>query len=368
MRVWLAAVAIYIIAIAGRTSFGVVGVAAAPTYPIAIGARVLVGLGDATAFVSVIRLIPAWFPTRRIPLMTQLTAILGQLGPIVSAVPFLAILGRFGWVAAFASLAATGILTALLGYLAIVDTPDEHQQSVHHDRVGAILSSVTRHPGTWLGFFTHFALLFSPNVFLILWGMPLLTVGQGYSAATAAALISVNSIAGIAAGPAVAAMLVRHPWQRALVVLGIIVALIIAWSAVLAVDGQRPVWLWTLLVIVLAIGGAGSSIGFDFARTSLPPHHYGTASGLVNMGGFISSITAIMLVGVILDALAPDKNFSATDFRIALLVMVPIMAIGVTGILISRHKLRARLATEGILPLSVPQIVRRVMRSWREGS
>lgn len=424
MRVWLAAVVVYIIAIAGRTSFGVVGVIAsdrfsisagalatlvvvhlgvyalaqvpvglaldrfgprlmlgggalllaagqlavalAPSYGWAVAARVLVGAGDATAFVSVIRLIPAWFPACRIPLMTQLTAILGQAGPIISAVPFLATVRGFGWSAGFISLAAAGVLVALLAFLAIRDVPGGGAAAAPpRDRVATIMSSVTAHPGAWLGFFTHFTLLFSPNVFLILWGMPLLTVGQGYSAATAAALISLNSLAGVIAGPAVAAMLVRHPWQRALLVLFIIGVLAATWAAVLVPSGQRPLWLWALLVIVLAFGGAGSSIGFDIARTSLPPHHYGTASGLVNMGGFISSIAAVWGIGLVLDYLAPDKNYTNDDFRLALAVMVPIALIGVAGIVISRALMRRRLATEGVYPMSVPQIVRHVTRGGR---
>lgn len=44
----------------------------------AVVARVLVGGGDAMTFISVLRLIPAWFPARRVPLITQLTGLLGQ--------------------------------------------------------------------------------------------------------------------------------------------------------------------------------------------------------------------------------------------------------------------------------------------------
>jgi MFS family permease len=55
----------------------------------AVLARILIGLGDAVLFVSVLGLVPRWFPARRVPLITQLTTILGQLGQILSAVPFL---------------------------------------------------------------------------------------------------------------------------------------------------------------------------------------------------------------------------------------------------------------------------------------
>src|ERR1700737_2175141 len=48
--------------------------------PAAIGARAVLGLGDALTFISVLRLVPPWVPGRRVPLGAQLTGICGQLG------------------------------------------------------------------------------------------------------------------------------------------------------------------------------------------------------------------------------------------------------------------------------------------------
>src|SRR3954470_10122431 len=53
----------------------------------AVIARVLVGAGDAMTFISVLRLVPQWFPARRVPVVTQLTGIVGQAGQVLSAVP-----------------------------------------------------------------------------------------------------------------------------------------------------------------------------------------------------------------------------------------------------------------------------------------
>ncbi len=64
--------------------------------PTAVAARAVVGLGDALTFISVLRLVPHWFTPRQVPLVTQLTGICGQLGQVLSAVPFLAVLVGFG--------------------------------------------------------------------------------------------------------------------------------------------------------------------------------------------------------------------------------------------------------------------------------
>jgi hypothetical protein len=80
----------------------------------AVLARILVGLGDAVLLVAVLGLVPRWFPARRVPLIAQLTTILGQLGQILSAVPSLMLLHLAGWSAAFRVAAASSALVALL--------------------------------------------------------------------------------------------------------------------------------------------------------------------------------------------------------------------------------------------------------------
>ena len=62
-------------------------------YWVAIAARILIGAGDATAFLSVMRILPYWFPLHRTPMFTQVTSSLGQLGQFMSAIPFSLVLG-----------------------------------------------------------------------------------------------------------------------------------------------------------------------------------------------------------------------------------------------------------------------------------
>src|SRR3984893_3224862 len=92
--------------------------------PEAIWARAVLGLGDALTFISVLRLVPHWFPPRRVPLVTQLTGICGQLGQVLSALPFLGLLLGSGWTVAYTSAAALGLLAMALT-LAVVHDPPE---------------------------------------------------------------------------------------------------------------------------------------------------------------------------------------------------------------------------------------------------
>ena len=50
----------------------------------AIVARILVGAGDAMTFTAVLRMLPAWFSPGRIPVLNQLTGMVGQGGQLLS--------------------------------------------------------------------------------------------------------------------------------------------------------------------------------------------------------------------------------------------------------------------------------------------
>ena len=82
--------------------------AAAGSVSLGLAARVLVGAGDAMTFISVLRLIPAWFPARRAPLVTQLTGLLGQAGPGRRRVPAGRRLHAAGWTPTFVGAAGVG--------------------------------------------------------------------------------------------------------------------------------------------------------------------------------------------------------------------------------------------------------------------
>ena len=69
--------------------------------PTAVAARVLVGAGDAMTFISVLRVVQVWFTGRTVPIVTQLTGILGQIGQIVAAYPLVALLRDTSWSSTF---------------------------------------------------------------------------------------------------------------------------------------------------------------------------------------------------------------------------------------------------------------------------
>ncbi|WP_374159355.1 nitrate/nitrite transporter [Mycobacterium sp. G7A2] len=308
--------------------------------PMAIAARAVVGLGDAVTFISVLRLVPHWFTMRQVPLVTQLTGICGQLGQVLSAVPFLAVLTAMGWTVAYVSVAALGVLSIVLTLAIVKNTPDGTTTMREPTSARDTLSSVKTvwlRPGTRLGFFTHMGTQFSVTVFALMWGVPYLTVAQGLSAGVAGALLTVSVAAAISSGVLVGVFTGRHPHRRSRLVLAIIASNALAWSVVLALPGPAPLWLLVVLVVVISVGGPGSMVGFDFARTFNPSTTLGTAQGMVNMGGFLASLLLMQAMGVILEA---TGGLSFESFRIAWTLQYVVWTVAVVGILITRRKAR----------------------------
>lgn len=313
----------------------------------ALVGRVLVGLGDAMTFNSVIRLVPSWFPAQQIPIVTQLTGLLGQLGQVLSAVPFRALLDSAGWRPAFFAAAGASVVAAVLMWSFARNAPPGRWQPDTSGSVGALavsLRAVLREPNTSVGFWVHFTTCFSTMMFPLMWGYPYLTAGLGYSPALASSLLSLFAIVAIPFGPLVGRLTASHPRRRSTMALLLVRLQLVAWALVLLWPGVPPVWALVALIVAIALGGPGSNVGFDFVRTSQPPQRVGTATGIVVMGGFLACLFSVLFVGLALDALTGGHGYDRTSFTLAMATQAPIYLVGLLGIHLSRRRLVAHQA------------------------
>ena len=205
--VWAAAIAVYVLAVFHRTSLGVAGLEAADRFGISsaqlstftilqlfvyaamqlpVGAlldrygskkllgfgltlltvaqlgfafvhsfeaallcRVLLGMGDAMVFISVLRLVALWFSPRRTPMVTQLTGVLGQLGALAAAGPLAAALAHFGWTPSYAVAASVGVLSGVALVVVVKDSPyaDHHRDELRLRAVARTLRAAWLVPG-----------------------------------------------------------------------------------------------------------------------------------------------------------------------------------------------------------------------------
>ncbi|WP_341924062.1 MFS transporter [Nocardioides psychrotolerans] len=320
--------------------------AVAESYPLALLARTLVGVGDALTFICVLRLVSRWFPARRVPFVTQLTGTLGQVGAIGAAIPMTYALGRWGWTTAYLGAAVLGAVLAVAILVAVHDSPDGRNLRGPRMSWGAVrqtLAASWAHPGTRLGFWMHFTTQFSATALSLLWGYPFLVRGEGLSAQQAGVLLSLMIVAVMVAGPVLGVLIGRHPWHRSTIVLTIVWSIVAVWTVVLVWPGAAPLPLLVLLVLVAGIGGPASMIGFDLGRTSNPVERLASASGIINQAGFTASLILVVAIGVILDWRTPGASTAYTPeaFRWAMSSQYVLWGIGLVQIWRYRRRARA---------------------------
>ena len=264
--------------------------ALATTLPLAVAARVLIGTGDALTFISVLSVVTAWFPARRVPVMTQLTGLVGQLGQVLSAVPLAALLHGPGWTPAFLCAAGLGVFAALAVLVVVRDRPPgapPPPPAASPREVLRGLRTSWAEPGTRLGLWTHMGTQFCGTVFGLLWGVPYLVAGQGMTSGQAERACSrCSSWSGswrgrCSASSRRATRCAARTWCSTVIV----AARAGVWTAVLLVPPPAPRWLLVVLVVVIGTGGPGSMIGFDYARTFNPRSRQGRRSASSTSAG-----------------------------------------------------------------------------------
>jgi len=326
---------------------GQLAFAFADSFALGLGTRVLVGIGDSMIFVSVLRLVMLWFPPARSPIVTQVTGLLGQVGAIAAAVPMAHALSDFGWTPVFVGSALIGVLLGVVLYVVVIDTPFKVTDTKPPGltEVADNVREAWAQPGTRLGLWTHFTTQFSVTAMGLLWGYPYFVQGEGVSETNAGLLLTVMTISSMVSGPLLGAAVARHPFNRSTIILAIVFAIVSAWTVVLLWPGDAPLALLVVLVIVVGVGGPSSMVGFDFARTFNPVSRLGSATGIVNIGGFVASLTTILGIGLVLDFLTPggSTDYSHDTFRWAMAFQYLIWGFGAAQIWRYRRRTRRAL-------------------------
>lgn len=338
----------------------------ATSYPLGLLARGVLGVGDAMTFVSVLRLVAAHFPARRYAALASLTAALGALGNLTSTVPLAMLLDSAGWTTTFAVAGAVTALYSVVLILRVRDNPigmvpEPVDRTESLRTVLAQVSYAWRTPGTRLGFWVHFSTMFAPAMLGLLWGFPYLVRAQGMSEPAAGLMLSLLVVGAVVGGPTIGAVISRHPEWRTPMVVGYLVAALGVWAVLLGWPGGRvPAGVLVAGFALLSLGGPASTIGFALARDYNPLRRVGTATGVVNVGGFVAITVSALAVGLLLDvagSLAP-----ADAYRIALLSVVVVLLLGLWRTSVWWRRARAAVFDAEARGEDVPVQIRR--RAW----
>jgi MFS family permease len=370
------------------------------SYPGALLARAILGCGDAMTFVSVVRFAAQDFAPRRFPLAVSVTSMLGMAGNLAATIPLTLLLHTAGWTPSFAGTGLVSLATGVAVWVLLPAKPHGARPRRARGwsrwtrpvpsraagtraagsgtmgreatrtrrarawlptvrRVSARVHAAWRTPGTRLGFWVHFSCMSLTTMFSVLWGVPYL-VAQGFSPAAASGVLLVCVLAAMAISPAVGMVFGHFPAARVPFAVGVCLVTVAGWVTLLACFGGRPPHALIIAVAALmAAGGPASTIGFSLARDYNGRTVVGTATGVVNVGGFSAAILASLLVGGILD-LAGHSDVPA--YRLAFGCAVAVQLVGT--VMAVRWWLRVRGLLLGAQSRGEPVPVRVVERPF----
>lgn len=311
----------------------------APNVGWLLAGRALVGLGVAVAFVSVLKLIASWYADREFGTWVGVLMLVGNFGGVLAAYPLAWVTQYVSWREVFAVTGGVSLALALCTWLWVRDDPrdagltsspaleaKEDAPRTHTGWWDGVVR-VAANRDTWPGFFMHLGMIGSYLTFAGLWAVPYLTDGLGFTRASATLHVTLM-ILGLAFGSfAVGAisdrMGRRLPLLRALSLLYL--ASWLPW-----VFGWRlPLAASLAAAALMGVGIAGASLAWALAKELNPPALAGTATSLVNTGGFLGTALFQPLVGWVLDRI--DAGVALDGYRIAAAVLAAIALSGVVA-------------------------------------
>jgi MFS family permease len=341
--------------------------AVATAYPVALFARALLGCGDALTFVSVLRFAGAQFSPRRYPLIVSVTAALGTAGNVVATVPLSVGLRSLGWTPTFEIAGSISLVTGAGVYFLLPRSrPLPGRSALSTATFGASLIAARVRvrtawsmSGTKTGFWVHFSTMSTSLMLGVLWGVPFMVQAEGLSRTAAGTVLLGNVALGLFSNPVLGYVITRRPAVRVPFAIGTTALTVLSWMVVLAVySGPMPRLLLVSLVVFTGIGSPASAIAFALARDYNGPAMVGTATGVVNVGGFVAATVASLCVGWTLDLVgSTDRGAYRLAFAVAIAIQLGGLLQTVHWWLRSRHSALRELERGN--PVPVPVIRRR---------
>ena len=334
----------------------------APSFAVLYVGRILVSFGVSVAWLSVIRLILEWFRSRELASVIGMSSSLVNLGQVAAATPLALMIVSVGWRLSLVTVALVTFGLAVVGWFIIRDSPSQAgippaggqatRQSVElHDTSNLSLAQrfriVLGNRRLWPLFLVHFGMYGAYSTFFHNWAVVYLM--QTYSVARdfAANFVLIAAVGQITGAPLVGFLSDRVMHRRrlpAVIFAGIFLAsflFLARWG-----DGRASLEALYPMCFLVGLGMGAVPLIFTLVRGLAEPSVQGTASGLVNMGGFISAAIAQPLFGYLLDRgwqgqiIEGVRIYPPEAFQPGLILSCSLAAVGFIGALLTRETYR----------------------------
>src|SRR4051812_20291240 len=326
----------------------------APTWPILLTGRVLMGAGFGVMLIGSMVVISRWFPPDRFSTLVAMVLSIGLLGNLVATTPLAWASQAVGWRAVFGAVVVFIALATIAVWLVVRDAPPGHPfldrtpEAPHQLWQGLIevLGDARLWPILAMNF-CNYACTFTVQG---LWGGAFLRESHGMTAIEAGnvllAAVITYQIGIISFGP-LDRVLDTRKW---IAIGGTMVT--ISMLATLALASQPPVWVPIGAIVAIGFFSASSTMVMTHGRGIFPDRLIGRGMATINTSVMLGVACMQTLSGIILGAFEPIAGGVRTETAYRTLFGVLTVVLLAAVAIYSRsqdvkpsEEMRARLAT-----------------------
>src|SRR2546430_2308638 len=305
-------------AVAGMLILATTGAAIftlAPTWPVLLTGRVLMGAGFGAMLIGSMVVISRWFPPDRFSTLTAMVLSIGLLGNLAATTPLAWASQAVGWRAAFGAVVIFTALATIAVWLVVRDAPPAHLFLARPPEpprqmlqgMLEVLRNRRLRPILALNF-CNYACTFTVQG---LWGGPFLREVHGLSPIAAGNVLLLAVITyqiGILAFGPLDRVLDTRKW---IAVAGTL--MVIAILAVLALASQPPVWVPVGAILAMGFFSASSTMVMTHGRGIFPDRLIGRGVATMNTSVMLGVACMQTLSGVIVGAFEPLAGGARTE-------------------------------------------------------
>jgi predicted MFS family arabinose efflux permease len=305
----------------------------APSWPVLLTGRVLMGAGFGVMLIGSMVVISRWFPPDRFSTLTAMVLSIGLLGNLAATTPLASASQAIGWRSVFGAAVVFTALAAIAVWLVVRDAPPGHPflartpESPRQMLQGLVevLRNPRLRPILALNF-CNYACTFTVQG---LWGGPFLREVHGLSPIEAGNVLLVAVVAyqiGMLGFGPLDRLLDTRKW----IAIGGSLA-IVSILATLALASRPPIWLPIGAIIGIGFFSASSTMVMTHGRGTVPDRLIGRGIATINTSVMLGVACMQTLSGIIVGAFEPlaDGARTETAYRALFGVLTVVLAAAV---------------------------------------
>ena len=289
----------------------------APSMEVAVGARVMVGLGVSMVFIPTMKILSQWFRVSEFAFMAAILNTMGGVGALTAASPLALMSGWVGWRVSFEIIAAGTLIMALLVWLFVRNRPQDMgwPSIAEIDHSGPGSSAPPKVIPLWEGarrvvtekYFWPVAIwfFFLVGVFFSfggLWSGHYLLQVYGMSQVDKGNVLSMIAIGLIVGSPLVSFLSDRVLRSRKKVLILASAVLVVELLVLNVFPSGLRVWALYVWMFIFSVSSAAIVvIGFTTTKELFPIEIAGTSVGTVNLFPFLGGAVFQPFLGWVLE-------------------------------------------------------------------